>query len=143
MTKILENITGFFANVDSKLLVAGALMLLIAGLIIYIITIIVFSLKERTELSKVRLPKIDGVGEDSITVPQFKSVLPLDVELIQDERGIKMGGDTKNDDVFLAALTMESGRYIPIEEDLTMPEIPEIVKDKGDASERSSRSEIN
>lgn len=144
MSKAIESLISFLGNIDNKLLIAGALMLLIFGLIIYILTIIVFSLKQRAEFSKVRLPRIDGVGEDSITNPQFKSVLPLDVEIIQDEGNIRMRKNAKNDEAFLAALVMESRTYIPNKE-LEMPDISEIKEngDKGDAIERSSESKVN
>lgn len=122
MNTIFNNFLSFFNNVDSKLLIAGALMILISILIIYITTIIVFSLKKRLEFSKIRLPMIDGVGEDSITKPQFKSVMPLEVELIINEDNTLLSTNKNNDDSFLSALSMEAGIYM-LHKQINMPDI--------------------
>lgn len=131
MNSIFENIAKFFSSVDLNLMIAGGLMILTTILIIYIITVVWFSLKRRSELSKVKLPEIDGVGEDSLTEPKFESVMPLDVELVTNEDGPLLEKNGKEKDIFATALTMETGKYIS-NDNLQMPNISSVIKMSND-----------
>lgn len=134
MNSIFESVSNFFSNVELNLMIAGGLMILTGLLIIYIVAVVWFSLKRRSELSKVKLPEIDGVGKGSLTEPEFESVMPLDVELITNEDELVPESKGEEKDIFTAALIMESRSYIP-DKDIHMPNISKQINETSEKRE--------
>lgn len=139
--KIIQNLSDFFRKLDTRLLLAGIMMFVIFILIVSIIAVIVFSIQKRKSNLQARLPKIDGVGEDSLTEPQFNKVDPLIVELI-DEEDIETEEKNENDEIFVKALMMETKKYIP-EKEYEMPSIESIKTDRGEINEKNNENKID
>lgn len=124
----LNVLTKFFSVQDWRLIGAGLIMILIFILMVSLVSFIVISYLKRKEAVNISLPDINTYGLDSKEVkPQFTEPSILELELVPPERDVINPEEMKdNDDLFLTALTIETGKYIPKSSSyVTMPEISE------------------
>ena len=124
----LDVLTKFFSVQDWRLIGAGLIMILIFALMVSLVSFIVISYLRRKEAVNISLPDINTYGLNSKEVkPQFTEPSILELELVPPERDIINPEEMKNnDDSFLTALTIETGKYIPkFGNHVNMPEISE------------------
>lgn len=124
---IINTIKNFLTIQDWKLLTAGFVMVLIAIVMIYLISLIVLSFRRRREAVDVRLPEIDNSGNMK-SEHKFKENNDFEIQLVDYEDDI---GETQdlgiNENLFIKALSMETKRYISTNKDeVDMPEVGEI-----------------
>ena len=120
----LDMIFNFFKNLNLKIVTAGFGLIVIFGLIIYLLLIMVRSLQIRKAALKVRLPAIDGYGNEAFTTPEFKEPKTFEVELIDSNEKVIQDSKPVDEKAFLTSLTFEAKSYIPSDEEiLDMPRI--------------------
>lgn len=127
---MLDTIKSFFATTDSKYIVATVFMGIIVLLVIYLLVKLLSFFKERRESMAVKLPDINlsEKGEDEIT--PFPGDKEITVELVhseEEERMLSKSENKDNENLFLAALTMETGSLIlPEDTKVNMPEVEDV-----------------
>lgn len=121
---IMEN---FFRSLDWNLVIAGFGIIFIFTLMVYLILIIVSSYQNRRKALNVSLPVLDDYGNNVLSEPQFKELKELSLELVSSDDDVINELENKNNDKsFLTALTLETKKYIPVEnEEINMPEVKE------------------
>lgn len=122
--QILDIFFNFFRNLNLRIIIAGFGIVAIFGLIIYLLLIMISSLQERRAALKVRLPIIDGYGDEAFTEPQFTEPNVFLVEMIDTNEKVVQDSKPVDEKAFMTTLTLEAKTYIPNDEEvLDMPTI--------------------
>lgn len=138
----------FLKGMTVKGLIAGLGITVIFSLIVYLLMIMVFSYQSRRAAVKVRLPAIDGYGEDAFSMPEFKEPKQFIVELIDLNEDTPQNSKPNDEVKFISALTLETRKYIPTEqENIIMPKIEidvenSIINEAEDLSIQQKMSEV-
>lgn len=132
----MKLITGaFFKPMSVKLFIAGLGLTVIIALIIYLLMIVVFSYQERKQAVSVHLPAIDSHGVQAFSKPEFKSQKEFLVELVDLNEEITQDTNIKDDESFLAALTLESRKVIlDSNKIIKMPEVESVILEEPNIS---------
>lgn len=128
MNDLLSNVKSFFEMLEWKFLIAGAVMIIIFTLMVYLISLIVLSVQRRRNAIKTSLPDIKDVGGEGAKSAAFKELEDLEIELIDNEEDvIALTDDNNNEELFLTALAIETGQYVSLaSEPSEMPEVGEL-----------------
>lgn len=122
--RLLDILNDFFYVMDWKLVIAGLIMIVIFLLIVYLIVLTVLSFQKRKAEVGVSLPDINKYADSENNSTQFKGLTKMEVELIENDEVDHSDVPTINEDSFFAALSLETGKYIPKPNlDLDMPEV--------------------
>ena len=125
MNDLLSNVKSFFEMLEWKFLIAGAVMIIIFILMVYLISLIVLSVQRRRNSIKTSLPDIKDVGAEGAKSSAFKELEDLEIELIDNEEDVTaLTDDNNNEELFLA---IETGQYVSLaSEPSEMPEVGEM-----------------
>lgn len=131
---MLDTIKSFFAITDNKYIIATIFMGIIVLLIIYILIKFVSFYKERKAAIAVQLPDINLSEKDEDEVSPFEINKEITIEMVhseEEERMLSKSEKKGNENLFITALTMETGSIILNDEsNVTMPEVEDVDFDK-------------
>lgn len=128
--QVLDMLFNFFKNLNVRTITAGFGIIAIFGLIIYLLFIMIRSLQDRRAALKVRLPAIDGYGDEAFTEPQFTEPNMFLVEMIDANEKVAQDSEPIDEKTFMTTLTLEAKTYIPNDEEIIdMPTIKEKIYD--------------
>lgn len=124
---IINTLKSFFTIQDWRFIIAGLIMIAIFLLIVYLLSVIVISFQKRKAAVNVSLPDIDSYNKKDKIVKQFEESEDLEVELIDANDDVIKEEAKNNENLFMTALSIETGQYIPKADDkIDMPEIGDI-----------------
>lgn len=145
MELIIETFKDFFGMVEGRFIIATTIMIIIALVVLYLLFLIAVSFRKRREAINVKLPDIDGRGEVVNETPSFTEKEEITVELIDSDEDEVSDTDVKtNEEAFLTALTIETGKFIADDNnnlDLKMPEVGEIDYDRIKEEKRKEKEQ--
>lgn len=134
MELVLNTFKDFFGIVEGKYVIAGTIMVIVSIIILYVLFLIISSIRKRKSSLAVSLPDINASESEEEKGPRFHPVEEIVIELIDPEEDlIPQGGAKIKDDEFLTSLTLETGQLIideKLEQKIDMPEVGEINYDE-------------